>query len=830
MKRKGVFMKVLKVCVELGLCIFLAACGGDSSSNSGTDKATSPISDIDSEEDDSAAYIPEKIIPIKNITITGFAQKGPFKIGSNIDVFELDFDGKTFSQTGKSFMGKVSNDSGFFKIANVSLKSQYALLRVTGNFISEINGESVHATLTAVTDLSKHEKVNVNILTHLEYDRVLYLLGRGMNFTSAKKRAEREVLAAFGIEGNFKEAENMNVFGKSDADAALVAISKLLLAGDKKGKNNRDEEDLNDLMAQIALSMEEDGEWDNIGGRNNTAGDYCEWDNKWNIASRANVEKCPEMDDFCMTVQKYIKHFKVSWEDVGQYCTSSIDNEIVCNLSTAYWEWSEGSSQSWSRQGNGEKLFMCYDYSRCVDGEWSESSELEAETYKWTDAKDGEIRKGKNCHIHEKYEDDHWKYFCTYLSYKYDAKTGKWQKYEAISSSSSDDNNQGESSSESETSLPSSDDNSSSSSEKTESSSSTKPKSSSSITIDSSFVVVPVDYTLGRAMNKKLGRGINLGNSWDSDGIDDNGWKNPIRDGDFALIKEAGFNSVRIPVRWQKNSDYSTHTVDPNRLNGVLEDVRLAIANDLAVVIDFHHYVELNSAGGFEGNEADYLAEREHFLGLWSQVAAALNELPDDMVVLEILNEPTIPDAERVNQLMNDAYQVIRANAPGKTIMFESYHAAKFLDITKLRLPVDGNIIYSGHYYEPYQYTHQGHLYKCRGDAAYANSAEDDFATYVDLAQRLYPDINGVDHVPLNVGEFGVSGGESPSANRYSCNRDEDLPSDAKKALWAQQTSQAAIANGMSFHYWAFGNVGGFDAYDIANETWYLGFPDALIH
>ena len=376
---------------------------------------------------------------------------------------------------------------------------------------------------------------------------------------------------------------------------------------------------------------------------------------------------------------------------------------------------------------------------------------------------------------------------------------------------------------------------SSASSEKTSSSSSSKSEPSSPITTDAPHDgIIPVDYTLGRAMNEKLGRGINLGNSWDSDGADDSGWDNPIRDSDFAIIKAAGFNSVRIPVRWQKNSDYSAHTVDPDRLNGVLEDIRLAIANGLAVVVDFHHYYELNCAGGGQGkngescsyNATDYLAEKQHFLGLWSHVAAALNVLPDDMVVFEILDEPTIPNAELVNQLMYDAYQVIRACAHGKTIMFESYHAAKFSDLSKLRLPADGNIIYSGHYYDPYEFTHQGHSYACKGDSVYANTAEADFATYVDLAKRLYPDINGVDHVPLNVGEFGVSGGESTS-NR--CNREGVSPSDASKAYWSLMTSRAAIDNGMSFHYWAFGKVGGFDAYDIDAETWYPGFPSALI-
>lgn len=35
---------------------------------------------------------------------------------------------------------------------------------------------------------------------------------------------------------------------------------------------------------------------------------------------------------------------------------------------------------------------------------------------------------------------------------------------------------------------------------------------------DDTVAVKKVDYSLGRAMNKRLGKGINLGNSWDSQG------------------------------------------------------------------------------------------------------------------------------------------------------------------------------------------------------------------------------------------------------------------------------------------------------------------------
>ena len=343
--------------------------------------------------------------------------------------------------------------------------------------------------------------------------------------------------------------------------------------------------------------------------------------------------------------------------------------------------------------------------------------------------------------------------------------------------------------------------------------------------------VTAVDYSLGRAMNQRLGRGINLGNSWDSDGYDDSGWSNPIRDQDFAIIKAAGFNSVRIPVRWQNYSDYTTHTVDPERLKGVMEDIQLALANNLAVVVNFHHYTQLNCAGGggtdeygekCEYNEAKFASEKAHFLGMWAQVATAMNAFPDSLVVLEILNEPTIPSATVVDHLMNEAYTVIRAAAPGKTIMFESYHAAKFADLSILHLPKDGNIIFSGHYYEPYGYTHQGHGYNCIGDNAKGSNAKSDMASYVGLAYQLYPDVDGFHEIPLNMGEFGVSGGDPAYCNGQA-------PSNEGKAEWAKLAVEAATSHGMSFHYWGFAKTGGFDAYNIDKDVWYPGFPDALL-
>ena len=341
--------------------------------------------------------------------------------------------------------------------------------------------------------------------------------------------------------------------------------------------------------------------------------------------------------------------------------------------------------------------------------------------------------------------------------------------------------------------------------------------------------VVPVDYSLGRAMNKRLGKGINLGNSWDGDGRNclDDCWSNPIADGDFKIIKDAGFNSIRLPVRWQRDSDRNTHTVNPDILAGVKEDVSLAIEQGLAVVLDFHHYVELNTlAGGAHRGRGDsvalFQAEKEHFVALWKQIATEFNTFSDTMIVFDILNEPTIPNEDLVNDVLLSAYQAIRAVAKNKTIMFESNNAAKFERLDVLNLPPDGNIIYSGHYYEPYTFSHQGHSSACQGDAAYSNTASDDFKSFARMGMQLYPDINGKDFIPMNMGEFGISG-----RTNWQCR--DNAPSDSKKAQWAKETIAAAQKYNMSFHYWGFTSVGGFEAYDRIGNGWHIGFPDALL-
>ena len=204
---------------------------------------------------------------------------------------------------------------------------------------------------------------------------------------------------------------------------------------------------------------------------------------------------------------------------------------------------------------------------------------------------------------------------------------------------------------------------------------------------------------------------------------------------------------------------------------------------------------------------------------MWSRIASQLNSYSDDKIVLEILNEPHNIQQAQINDLMTAAYQAIRSKAPGKTIMFESAGYSKFNQIPKLDLPNDGNIIVSGHYYDPYTFTHQGHNYNKDASATFSTSTiANDFKSYADDIAATFPDING-GCVPINMGEFGVSISNGNSGSAIS---------DTKRAQWTNAVIQAAEQYGFSWHYWGFAGVGGFEAYNKNSNSWYSELKGVL--
>ena len=198
----------------------------------------------------------EGIVAIKDREVAGVTQKGPFLVGSSVTIQELD--GKTLIQTGRSFKTSVKTNLGDFAVKNVNLASQYALLEVNGYFRNEVTGKNSEGmiSLNALTDLTNRNNVNVNVLTHLETDRVLNLVQKqGMSFADAKKQAESEIFSSFGFTKDWQSPEDMNVFSRGDdGSETLFALSVLMLGNDSVA-------DFSERLALAARSFAERGEW-----------------------------------------------------------------------------------------------------------------------------------------------------------------------------------------------------------------------------------------------------------------------------------------------------------------------------------------------------------------------------------------------------------------------------------------------------------------------------------------------------------------------------------------------------------------------------------------
>ena len=208
-----------------------------------------------SSSEESSSSFDEEAIQTSLDSMSGFSQKGPFVMGSNVRLYELT-DGRTLKQTNGNFMGVINSNDGFFRISARNLVSQYALLVANGYYRNEVTGETTTEDLTlfALTDVSARSKANVNLLTHLEYDRVYYLVTHNkVRFKDAKRRARAEIMQAFHIDTTgIGESEDLSVFGDSKGNAALLAISVML-------QGRRSIAELTELLAAISADLEKDG-------------------------------------------------------------------------------------------------------------------------------------------------------------------------------------------------------------------------------------------------------------------------------------------------------------------------------------------------------------------------------------------------------------------------------------------------------------------------------------------------------------------------------------------------------------------------------------------
>jgi endoglucanase len=305
-------------------------------------------------------------------------------------------------------------------------------------------------------------------------------------------------------------------------------------------------------------------------------------------------------------------------------------------------------------------------------------------------------------------------------------------------------------------------------------------------------------------LNRRLARTINLGNALEAPNEGD--WGVTLQESYFVGIAEAGFTAVRVPIRFSGHAGNDfPYTIDPRFFERIDWVVGNATRVGLTVILDLHHHGEL-----FENPSG----ERMRFLALWQQIAARYREVPDEQVFFEPLNEPNgklTPAAW--NELFALVLPVLRAENPTRPVIVDAAEWGNARAVPALELPADPNLILSFHYYEPFEFTHQGADWMDGSQAWLGTPWEGTPEQLTILAQVFDPVAAWAEqeNVPVFVGEFGTY-------------EQADLGS---RVRWTQAIRQAAEQRGFAWGYWEF--CAGFGVYDPLANRWRHELLQALI-
>ncbi len=152
--------------------------------------------------------------------------------------------------------------------------------------------------------------------------------------------------------------------------------------------------------------------------------------------------------------------------------------------------------------------------------------------------------------------------------------------------------------------------------------------------------------------------------------------------------------------------------------------------------------------------QAQYWKDHRQQIGisrLWSQIAEHFKG--DEAIAgFDLINEPVAPTAQAWADFAHLLLNAVRAQDIERTVIIESHqwaHPQAFAN--EVRVPGD-NVIYSLHFYDPIQLTHQGVLPGCvRGNSYPTKIFNRDY-----LIEQLRPAVEFAksQNVPMYVGEF----------------------------------------------------------------------------
>lgn len=271
--------------------------------------------------------------------------------------------------------------------------------------------------------------------------------------------------------------------------------------------------------------------------------------------------------------------------------------------------------------------------------------------------------------------------------------------------------------------------------------------------------------------------GWNLGNTFDaangSSGLKyETYWQPDITTPELMqAVKDAGFNTIRIPVSWHNHVD-SNNTIDAEWLARVKEVVDYCIDRDLFVILNTHHDI----SEFFIYPSEQYRAQSKKYLkDIWTQVSETFKDY-DDKLMFESMNETRLvgtseewwlnPSSDACkaavdcindyNQTFVDTVRNSGGNNETRFLVIPGYATSPDgITNTGFKIPVDSlnvdpHIILTIHSYSPYDFALDN-----SGTDAWSSAKYNDTKAIDDMLMTVYSKYvkNGI---PVIIDEFGA--------------------------------------------------------------------------
>lgn len=210
-------------------------------------------------------------------------------------------------------------------------------------------------------------------------------------------------------------------------------------------------------------------------------------------------------------------------------------------------------------------------------------------------------------------------------------------------------------------------------------------------------------------MNRLEGyyKGINLGGWLSQCGnrYDEEHYNTFITEADIKKIAGWGLDHVRLPI------DYNVvQTEDGKFIESGFKHIDDCILwckkYGLKIVMDLH------KACGYVFDNAEYCGFfyddklQKMFNDLWMEFTRRYGD--EEIIAFELLNEVTEARfADVWNEISAKTIKMIHKEAPQKTVIIGGIFNSSIYGLTKLPAPVDDNVVYTFHCYDPMIFTHQ---------------------------------------------------------------------------------------------------------------------------